>query len=228
MREHQQDGTDAGNRERETRANGGKTDGRRLRITHILRQLSEGDPADPITIEDISRRLGDRAYGILLLIFSLPNCLPLPGIPGLSFLTGLPVIFFAAQLAWGLPAPYVPRWLLNKNLKKGHLAKITAMSERYLRWIERGLKPRLVGLVSGLPERLIGLVALALALLLSLPVPLGNMLPGIALAVLSLAIAERDGILALIGYVLSVLATAWVFFLFWGGKALLDKLFSML
>lgn len=228
MRDQHQHGNDAENRPHQDRANGDKTDGRRLRITHILRQLSEGDPADPITVEDISRRLGDRAFGILLLIFSLPNCLPLPGIPGLSFVTSLPVVFFAAQLAWGLPAPYVPRWLLNKNLKKGHLAKITTMSERYLHWIERGLKPRLIGVVSGLPERLLGVVALALALLLSLPVPLGNMLPALALAVLSLAIAERDGALALIGYVLSVFAVAWLGFLLWGGKTLLDKILSLL
>ncbi|MET1027549.1 MAG: exopolysaccharide biosynthesis protein [Dongiaceae bacterium] len=228
MTEHQQDGTGAGNRDGKDPIGGGKTDGQRLRITHILRQLSEGDPADPITIDDISRRLGDRAFGILLLIFSLPNCLPLPGIPGLSLVTSLPVIFFAAQLTWGLQAPYVPRWLLNKSLKKGQLAKITAMSERYLRWIERGLKPRLIGVVSGMPERVLGLVALILALLLSLPVPLGNMLPGIALAVLSLAIVERDGALALIGHVLSVLAVAWVGLLFWGGKALLDKLMDFL
>lgn len=83
-------------------------------------------------------------------------------------------------------------------------------------------------LVTGLPERLLGLVALALALLLSLPVPMGNLLPGIALAVLSLSIVERDGLVALIGYVLAALAVAWVGLLLWGGKAMLDKLLDML
>jgi hypothetical protein len=208
--------------------NQARPDGRRLRITQILHELSQGDPQDTLKLDEINRRLGDRAFGVVLLIFSLPNCLPLPGIPGLSFVTGLPVIFFAAQLALGLSAPYVPRWLRDKNLKKGQLAKLAAMSGRYLHWIERGLKPRLVTLISGVPERLIGLVSLLLALLLSLPVPLGNLLPGIALAVLALAIAGRDGAFAILGYMLSIAAVAWVAFLFWGGLEILNRLWRMI
>ncbi|MDY0882701.1 exopolysaccharide biosynthesis protein [Dongia soli] len=201
--------------------------GRRLRITQILRELSQGDPNDTLKLDEVNRRLGNRAFGVVLLIFSLPNCLPLPGIPGLSFITGLPVIFFAAQLALGLRAPYVPRWLRDKNLKKGQLAKLAAISGRYLHWIERALKPRLIALVTGIPERLIGVVSLCLAVLLSLPVPMGNLLPGIALAVLALAIGGRDGVFAIFGYILSVAAVAWVMFLFWGGLEIFNRLWRM-
>lgn len=211
----------------ESEQNHGQPNGRRLRITQILSELSQGNPDDTLKLDEINRRLGDRAFGVVLLIFSLPNCLPLPGIPGLSLLTGLPVIFFAAQLALGLRAPYVPRWLRDKNLKKGQLAKLAAMSGRYLHWIERGLKPRLIALVSGIPERVIGLISLCLAVLLSLPVPMGNMLPGIALAVLALAIGGRDGLFAIFGYALSIAAVAWVIFLFWGGLEILNRLWRM-
>lgn len=207
--------------------NQSQPNGRRLRITEILSELSQGDPEDTLKLDEVNRQLGDRAFGVVLLIFSLPNCLPLPGIPGLSFITGLPVIFFAAQLTLGLRAPYVPKWLRNKNLKKGQLAKLAAISGRYLHWIERGLKPRLVTLVSGIPERLIGLVSLCLAILLSLPVPMGNMLPGIALAVLALAISGRDGVFAIFGYILSIAAVAWVAFLFWGGLEILNRLWRL-
>ncbi len=97
-----------------------------------------------------------------------------------------------------------------------------------MHWIERELKPRLIGLLSGVPERILGLVALTLALLLSLPIPMGNLLPGIALAVLSLSIVERDGLLTLIGYVLSILAAAWIGLLFWGGKTILDRAMALI
>ena len=52
-------------------------------------------------------------------------------------------------------------------------------------------------------ERLIGLVCTVLALVLILPIPLGNILPAAAVSVLGLALAQRDGALALLGYALA-------------------------
>ena len=50
---------------------------------------------------------------------------------------------------------------------------------------------------------LIGLVCTLLAVVLILPIPLGNMLPAAAIAVFGLSLVQRDGLLALVGYALA-------------------------
>jgi hypothetical protein len=67
-------------------------------------------------------------------------------------------------------------------------------------------RPRLLFLFGAWGHRAIGLVCTLLALVLILPIPLGNMLPAAAVSVLSLALVQRDGFLALAGYALAALS----------------------
>ena len=65
----------------------------------------------------------------------------------------------------------------------------------------RLLRPRAVALSQPPMEYLVGLVCLLLAVVLVLPVPLGNMLPALAISLLALGILERDGLWILAGLV---------------------------
>ncbi len=67
-------------------------------------------------------------------------------------------------------------------------------------------RPRLSFLFGSVGERAIGLVCTLLALVLILPIPLGNILPAVAVSVLSLALVQRDGALAIFGYLLAGLS----------------------
>ena len=54
-----------------------------------------------------------------------------------------------------------------------------------------------------------GLVVVALGFIMVLPIPLvGNMPPGFAASVIALGVTERDGLIVLIGLVVSVAAVA--------------------
>jgi hypothetical protein len=64
-------------------------------------------------------------------------------------------------------------------------------------------RPRLEILFGPAGERLIGVTCTLLALVLVLPIPLGNLAPGATVAVLSLALLQRDGLLALLGYLMA-------------------------
>ncbi len=48
-----------------------------------------------------------------------------------------------------------------------------------------------------------GLVCFALAVILFLPIPLLNILPAAAIAIMALGLAERDGIAAALGYLIA-------------------------
>jgi hypothetical protein len=65
-------------------------------------------------------------------------------------------------------------------------------------------------MVAGPGERIIGVVALIHAVTLALPIPMGNLPQGIALILLALALIELDGLMAILGYVASLAAVAWL------------------
>lgn len=52
----------------------------------------------------------------------------------------------------------------------------------------------------------IGAISLILAIIITLPVPLGHMLPGVAISLLALGLLERDGLAIGIGLATAVLA----------------------
>jgi hypothetical protein len=77
---------------------------------------------------------------------------------------------------------------------------------RLMTWLERAeaiSRPRLAFLFAPLGERFMGLVCALLALVLILPIPLGNILPAASVSVLGLALVQRDGVLAIAGYALA-------------------------
>ena len=57
-------------------------------------------------------------------------------------------------------------------------------------------------------ENLVGAVCLLLALVLVLPIPLGNTLPALSISLLALGVLERDGLWIVAGLVASTIAAA--------------------
>ena len=68
-----------------------------------------------------------------------------------------------------------------------------------LRKIERLSKPRLPMLTGEIADVIVGVICVLLAVMLALPVPLGDMLPAVTLAIFGLALTQRDGLAILAG-----------------------------
>ncbi|MBL0318426.1 MAG: exopolysaccharide biosynthesis protein [Alphaproteobacteria bacterium] len=179
-------------------------DSRYRSTSSILHELTWFD-GDSISVRDLSAQLGDRGFGLMLLLFALPNTIPLP-IPGISTLTGMPLIFFASQLCLGKERIWLPSWLANRQIP---MSKLRPLIQKPLPWLvrlEKLIKPRLDKITTRNFERFAGALILLLALLIALPIPLGNLPLGIAMAVLALAITERDGIVMITGWLLTFFA----------------------
>jgi hypothetical protein len=151
--------------------------------------------------------LDDRGFGVLILIFALPNLVPV-NIPLLSAVLGLPLVLLAAQLAYGRHKPWLPDWLARQSFPRLGFAAVVMHASPYLERAERLLRPRLPGLLSWTGERLIGVALLILALVLTAPIPLGNWLPAFAIAIIGLALVEKDGVAVLIGLGVGVVGLA--------------------
>lgn len=180
--------------------------GRALSI--ILWELAADTQHERVAIRDLLVALGDRATGALLFIFAFPNVLPTP--PGTSTLLGAPLVFLAAQLMLGR-APWLPQFVANRSMTR---ADFSMLVKRIIPWLQRAeglLRPRFTGLALPPMEHVIGLLALLLAILLVLPIPLGNVLPALAISLMALGVLERDGLWVLTGLVVSVAAVAVVY-----------------
>jgi hypothetical protein len=91
-----------------------------------------------------------------------------------------------------------------------------------LRRIGLAPRPRLAWAArAGAARVLMALSLLAAGVVLVLPLPLGNQLPALAGAAFGLALLRRDGVAALAGHALTLLATAWAVALVLTGGAVL-------
>lgn len=173
----------------------------------MLMALSADTLRERISIGDLLAALGDRATAALMFIFAFPNVLPTP--PGTSTILGTPLIFLATQLMLGR-APWLPAFVAKRSMSR---ADFSTLVKRIVPWLVRAenlLRPRLAGLARPPMEYLIGLLSLLLAVVLVLPIPLGNMLPALAISLLALGVLEHDGLWVLAGIAAAVAATSLV------------------
>ena len=178
------------------------------RVSDILSDLVNAAAGDRVPVGTFVDALGERAFGLLQLVFSLPNAVGLGAVPGLSSVFGVPQMFLATQMIIGLQHPWLPDWLRHRSVARQDLQTLLVRAMPHLVRVERVLRPRLLALSSPLAERLLGLLFLVLAITVSLPIPFGNQPPAIAMALLSLGLIERDGVYILIGLLAAALAIA--------------------
>lgn len=174
-------------------------------IAHALLALADDRRRERVRVADVFAALQDQALAALILLFALPNTVPVP--PGTSGVLGVPLLFLTAQLALGLPA-WLPSPLSSRSLPRESFARGV---QRLLPWLQRArplLQPRWLPLLGPLPLRLVGLLCLALAVVLALPVPLGNMAPAAAISLMMLGVLRHDGAWLLAGALLGLVALA--------------------
>lgn len=172
-----------------------------LPLSAVLSDIAEHGEAR-ISIEELMEKFGGRAIGALLFVFGLACALPLP--PGATTIFGAPLLLLAPQLIIGSRAPWLPARVKTRTLATADLRKALPKVIPTLRRVEAVSRPRFVFLFGNVGERLLGLVCTALAIVLILPIPGGNILPALAVSALSFALIQRDGLIALIGYALAI------------------------
>ncbi len=163
------------------------------RVSDLLQLLSRTWPQERVSLGDVTRLLGDRGYGLLMFVLALPGA-----VPGVASIAAIPLALVAVQLAIGLPRPWLPRFLAARSLSRTDFARMVERVEPYLMRIERLLRPRFAPLTGPIGERLMGVMCLVLALLLTVPI-LFNLPLVVPIALMSLALLERDGVFAAIG-----------------------------
>ncbi|MFC5344672.1 exopolysaccharide biosynthesis protein [Brevundimonas staleyi] len=185
--------------------------GRPRRFSDTLERLGARG-GEKLHLGEIVEAFGERAFGAVMLLFAIVNMLPWP--PGGTTLTGAPLLFLSAELAWGRDALWLPKWLAHASVKRETFRTLSGRLMKIIRVSEALSRPRLYFLTGRLGQGLIGLACLMLSAVLVLPVFGGNLIPAIAIGFFSLGIMQRDGLAVLLGWLMTgvtvaVLILAW-------------------
>ena len=115
--------------------------------------------------------------------------------------------------------PWLPDRLLDHTLPTATVLHVLDRAIRGADRFEHLVRPRLLRLTESAGiNRFNGFVLVVAVLLLMAPlplVPLANTLPGIAIILLCLGMAERDGGVVLLGHLATLVSTVYVAAVFW-------------
>jgi hypothetical protein len=180
---------------------------RRASASTLLAAFADGWTGDRVRLGDIVDVLEERVYGLLLLVFAIPNAIPNP-VPGATAILGLPVVLIALQLALGRHRPWLPAFFADKSIATDDFRRFIRQVDPWLKKMEKMLRQRGSLVFTPTGERLLAVVALLMAVVLTLPIPLANLLPAFSICFIALALIEFDGLLAVIGIATAGLSLA--------------------
>lgn len=171
----------------------------------VLDAFAAGDPDDHLRMGDLLSGLRQTAFGMLLFVAVLPAFLPIPGLAGA--ISGPLVALIGAQLLVCLRKPWLPGFLARRGPHRRSVVRFRDMMARWLRWLEKLVRPRLGGVLDHpLASAFTGLLLVLLGLLLALPIPFTNYLFGVLLLLFVFALLERDGALMLVAWLAGAIA----------------------
>jgi hypothetical protein len=180
-----------------------------------------------LTLDEFLVGLQGRSYAFAIMALNVPNIIP-TGIPWLSTITGVPMLLLLAQYFAGRPVASLPAIIGRRGLPRAKLQHFLGRARRYIRWLEDTVHARREWWVSGLPRRLL-LIAWSLnILLLALPIPFDNLFPAYAILFFCLALIEDDGMMAMLGWLLTAITAVWTVFLLMVGHAAITAVISTL
>jgi hypothetical protein len=165
----------------------------------VIDALCDGDPGEQLALRELVVDLGRSTFGVLLFVATLPAFIPIPGLAGA--LSGPLVVLVGLHLLILLRKPWLPDFIARRGPQRSTLIRFDRISDRWLRWLEKVVRPRLLGMIDHpVATVLTGLQLVLLGILLALPIPFTNFLFGALLLLYALALLERDGVLMLISW----------------------------
>ena len=171
---------------------GTRTQSSEPRLSEIFARTLDANADGVVVLGEVLDKAGDRGYGFLLILLAIPAFIPiLP--PGTSGVLGALMSIVALQMLFGLKQPWFPKRWRNKVLSPKVVEALQTRGVAMLRKIERVSHPRGRRFTrNGLILRLSALVVIALALVLSSPMPFMNTLPALGVLLIGVGLANHD------------------------------------
>lgn len=197
----------------------------KLSFLELLQLIaSKAKDTGGMTLKQIFVILSGKGYAALLILCSIPFCLPIQ-IPGFSTPFGIILGFIGVRIAFGKHL-WWPSWILQKSLSSDQITTLVNAATGTIQKLQKVLHPRLLVLTQH-PGcyRLHGMLVCLLAffLALPLPIPFTNLLAAWPILFIGLGLLEDDGYAIMVGYFLAMICfTAFVLLFFLGAQHLMS------
>lgn len=159
-----------------------------------LRTAAGELPPGPVPLAAMAEAHGGAWQASLLVLLAAPCLLPIPGV-GSVLSIGLALL--GLMLWWQHPHDDLPPRLGRLNLPREGATRGLALLARFYDLVHGVTRPRLTALAGPWSRWWLGPMTLAMAGLIFLPIPFGNVLPAVSLMLAGVALAARDGLLML-------------------------------
>lgn len=156
-------------------------------------------------MREVAAALDSGAMALTLLVFSIPAIVPTPGVPA-GMLFGTLLVFAGVQMTIGMHSVRIPGILARLRIDRRTLERLIDRVVPHLEKSRRWLRPRLTGLLTPVTLRGIGLIICLMGALIALPIPFGNVMPGMAVLLLAIGVGQRDGLAVLAGLFMAILS----------------------
>ncbi|EGQ8174229.1 exopolysaccharide biosynthesis protein [Vibrio vulnificus] len=173
----------------------------RSRTSDVIVELINQAQSPGITLRNLTDRLGDRTFGMLLMLIALFNVLPLVSIIG-----GILIATLGVQMILGRRKAWLPSVILDRELPNEKVQAILRTFEPKVRKLEQYIYPRIQYMEAPVVDQVNGCIILLLGLLISLPFPFTNIAPAFVVMIMGLGLMERDGLLQIGSFLLGMLS----------------------
>lgn len=171
----------------------------------LLDAVADTAPEGGVSLGELLDEFRQRAFGLGILIASLPLFVPLP--IGTGAVSGPLVVLLGLQLMLLQTHPWLPGFVARYRVKHDSLQRLRTRLGPWLGRLERLSHPRLQGVIDRGPASMFtGLMLVAVGILAALPIPFTNYPFGLLLALFAIGLIERDGALVLLAWALSLTA----------------------
>jgi len=195
-------------------------------LRSLLKSLVLNTEGESVTVGELLKAVGRRAYGPVLLVLGFIAVSPLTIIPGSNWAMATLTLIFALQILIGRQTPWLPKSALDLKFKREHLVQGVQAGEKYAHMIDALVKPRLVFLTAPPFVQLVALICV-IAAAITYPlglVPFGPLLPSLTVLLLGLALTARDGAAVILA---AVNFGAAIYILLQGLPRVLPKILSL-
>lgn len=195
-------------------------------LSHRLRAAAARLSGEPVKLIELAELYGSAAQGTLLVLLATPCLLPVPGVGNVM---GAALIALALAMWRGEDANALPSRVATVSLPGRWASRVLRLVARFYEMAGYWSRQRLERYAKAPPRSWMAPGVALMGALIFLPIPLGNVLPAIAVVLLGLGLVFRDGIavlagaatgLAAVGYTMALAFGAWA----WIGQPLLERL----
>ena len=167
-----------------------------------LKDLLDTDKPSGLSIQEITNAVGEKGFGLLLVVLSLPSALPVPA-PGYSTPFGTVIALVALQMSFSRKTIWLPSKLANIRIKPKLAHSMLGCAYKFLINVERYIRPRQLWIRDRIIQVGLVIIICLMAFLMILPIPLTNTFPAIVIFIIGVGLAEEDGLIVLGAFLIS-------------------------